>query len=289
MSVTLGGAQNERKKWKHVLNAKDNCPDMDCVIFVVNLMSYYKKSWESDRNELLQSLQLFSCLLSHGADEHDDRHHIIQSYDDEKQPIEKNDNIDAVALARSMSEEQYNVCVDNAVKRAVNDISLFYVIFTDTEGLQQMLQSGISFKTCFPEYDGDDSVVDVQAFVENQFRKVIDDSNRRIMQKNDQLIRQSSHSTLADMPYSKRRESLNGSLQKPPMSRAKTTPSSPVDDDYKLPQDAMSNIAGQKRLKCRFVSVIDHQEMKSVMNEIVESSLLNKNALNTVVHSLTQE
>merc|ERR1712176_412096 len=147
-------------------------------------------------------------------------------YNDEKQQIPNHLNANSIAFARSLSEDQYNVCIDAQVKRAMNDISLFYVIFTDTEGMKQMLQNGISFKTCFPNYDGDNSIVDVQTFIENQFQKVIDDSNLRIMNKNDQLFRQSSvEINIAKMPIHKRRESLNGSFQKlPSMQRAKTTP-----------------------------------------------------------------
>merc|ERR1712157_521035 len=135
--------------------------------FVVNLMSYYKKSWESKKNGLLQSLELFSCLLSHGAPEHDDNAHIINDYDDQKQQIPN--DLDPITVARSLSEEQYNVCIDAQVKRAMNDISLFYVIFTDTEGMKEMLEKGVSFKKCFPNYDGDNSVVDVQSFIEQEF------------------------------------------------------------------------------------------------------------------------
>jgi len=154
----------------------------------------------------------------------------------------------------------------------MNDISLFYIIFTDTEGMKEMLDNGISFKTCFKDYDGDDSITDVQSFVEMKFQQVMDDSNRRILAKNDNIIRKSSEFDMADMkPYK--------------LQRAKTTPTHHVP----IAKDNMSSLVGQKKLKCRFVSVIDHVGIKDVMNEIVKSSLMNKNALNTVVHSLTEE
>mmetsp|Transcript_58398 Transcript_58398/g.92822 ORF Transcript_58398/g.92822 Transcript_58398/m.92822 type:complete len:728 (-) Transcript_58398:184-2367(-) len=325
----VGGAQNERKKWKYILNTKEDAPDIDCIIFVVNLMSYYKKSWESDKNGLLQSLQLFSCLLSQGDMEHDEKFHRINfgvnSTDDEKA---QNDVMpDHMALVRSISQEEYNTCIDHQVKRAINDISLFYIIFSDTEGLEQMLKEGISFKTCFPDYDGDNSVVDVHQFIEQKFQKVVEESNQRTAAKNGQVFKKRSSVSKGDemKPYIMRTGSLGKNLgdtldaadkAKAALKKTQTSPNvmnastdkQLVDDNEEFSRsDDFSDqnkeidgkmhsiiepdeqIEGLKRVKCRFVSVINHDEMKSVMNEIVRSSFMCKNALNPVLHSLIDE
>ena len=334
----VGGAQNERKKWKYILNSKHDSPDIDCIIFVVNLMSYYKKSWESDKNGLLQSLQLFSCLLSNADTKHDQNYHRINNNnnnnddDDKKVNNYNNNNLmnigDPMALARSISQEEYNVCIDNQVKKAMNDIGLFYIIFSDTEGLKQMLEKGISFKSCFNDYNGDNSITDVLSFIENKFRSIIDESNIRTLAKNGKLIKQNSASSIISdnvkTPYLMRTGSNNNKYEngqvpngKTKLKRTNTVPpgmrmgfdidekmnnnnndndnDNDNDNEYSqsLSDDIMiepeKQIEGQKVLKCRFVSVIDHAEMKNVMNEIVKSSFLNKSTLKTVVHSLIDE
>jgi len=290
----VGGAQNERKKWKYVLN--ENKLEVDCVVFVVNLMSYYKKSWESDKNGLLQSLQLFTCLLSKENNiEHDDKYHkiseIIKNEKDEKNGNEENEYLDPMAFARSISMEEYNVCIDNQVKRAMDGISLFYIIFTDIQGMQQMLNEGISLKTCFKDYDGDDSILDVQNFIQQKFENVINESNKRnISAPNPNLNKNEQQQT----PYLMRTGSYSDTKDdhdfKPPLNRIKTVPPSMRTRTDKEEKNNLNEqepiIEGQKRLKCRFVSVIDHNEMKDVMLEIVQSSFLNKNALDPVIHSL---
>eukprot|EP01083_Nonionella_stella_P029947 82260_1 len=297
----VGGAQNERKKWKFILNLKQDTPDIECILFVVNLMSFYKKSWESDKNGLVQSLQLFCCLLSHGDATHVDQYHSLMPNTPQDTKLK-----DPIAFARQVSQEEYNICVDHQVKRAINDISLFYIIFTDTEGLEQMLKGGASFKECFDDYKGDNSVIDVQNFVEGKFRAIIDAANQRTKDKNKKLFRSNSPSDASEYGQNKYLP-RTGSLKKinemgpPAMRRIQTVPPSmrvcdqnedEFNSDFELSDDGLMHnepqpqIEGQKRLKCRFVSVIDHEEMKNVMNEIIQSSFMNKNALDPVLHSL---
>jgi len=250
-------------------------------------MMFFKKSWESNRNGLWQSLQLFACLLSDGDVE-------AHAHAFHEQKDNGDDDID-------------DMCIDASVKRAVNNVSLFYVLFTDTEGLQQMLQNGVSFKVCFPDYDGDDSVEDVQQFIQSKFQQIVDDANARMSAAG--AVKRKQNTTKTTTGYNKQadegptfvRVSSVKQYQKmrdlkTHLKRNQTAPNATRlglgyyddDDDDVSESEMVMEARAAKKLECRFVSVINHQEMKKVMNEIVQKTFLNKSALEPVVHSFIE-